>query len=75
MFDMEGKPIKKRPKIHNHNPTRIVYQWDPTRWPKDINIPEEKAISSTGNASIPDNAEVNFDSFEFSFQIHNMLNS
>jgi hypothetical protein len=39
MFDMEGKPIEKKPKIHRQNPTRIVYHWDPTKWPTDVNVP------------------------------------
>jgi hypothetical protein len=31
IFDMEGKPIEKKPKIHSHTPIRIVHHWDPTR--------------------------------------------
>jgi hypothetical protein len=57
LFDIEGKPIEKKPKIHGHNPTGIVYHWDPTKWPTDVNVPEG-AIPSTGNTSTPDVVEV-----------------
>jgi hypothetical protein len=65
IFDIEGNPIEKKLNIHSHNPTRIVCHWDPTRWPRDVNIPEEEAIPSKGDVSTPDTAEVNFDFFEF----------
>jgi hypothetical protein len=62
LFDMKGKPIEKKSKIHNHNPTGIVQHWDPTRWPKDLYILEdeedEAAIPSIGDANAPDNTEV-----------------
>jgi hypothetical protein len=32
LFDKEGVPIEKKPKIHSHDPTGVVYYWDPTRW-------------------------------------------
>jgi hypothetical protein len=57
LFDTEGKPIEKKPKIHSHDPTRIVYHWDPTKWPIDVNVPEE-AIPSTSDLSTPDVVEV-----------------
>jgi hypothetical protein len=57
LFDTEGKPIEKKPKIHSHNPTRIVYHWDPTKWPTDVNVPEG-VILSTSDTNTPDVVEV-----------------
>jgi hypothetical protein len=57
LLDTEGNPIDKKPKIHSQCTTGIVYHWDPTKWPTDVNVPEG-AISSTGDTSTPDVVEV-----------------
>jgi hypothetical protein len=64
MFDTEGKPIEKKPKIHSHTPTGIVHHWDPTRWAKDIYTSEDEetevTIPSTSNMDTLENIEINF---------------
>jgi hypothetical protein len=70
MFDMEDKPIEKKPKIHIHTPTGIVHHWDLMRWSKDIYTSEDveikTTIPSTSNANAPANVEVKFSRMNFS---------
>jgi phage gp16-like protein len=59
MFDMEGNPVEKKPKIHSHVPTGIMHYWDPLKWPEDVNISEE-GVSATGNVDAPGAVNVRY---------------